>query len=103
MAEPQEDGQPKRAHLEVAARLSPVARAELVGPKLPEAAVHVWEWFLELNAARSAGEFGVAAITFAELEAWARLTGRDLRPHEVTWLRAIDRLWLATPDKGAKK
>ncbi len=103
MAEPQKDGHAKREHLQAAAkRGAKEAAAALEGPELPAAGAHVWEWFLELHAARGAGEFGISPIGYADIDAWARLTGRLPRFWEVAWLREIDRLWLAKPKETAQ-
>ena len=42
-------------------------------------------------------------LSFAEIDAWQRLTGRRLEIFEVPWLRAVDDAWLAggLPDTEA--
>lgn len=70
-------------------------RDKLKGPKMPRQAQHVWEWFLELAAARTGNGFGPNPISFSELKAWADLTGRNPKPLEIQWLKALDRLWLS--------
>lgn len=47
-------------------------------------------WFGELSAARGGSGFGANPIGYAEINAWAALTGRDPLPFEVATLRAID-------------
>jgi len=47
-----------------------------------------------LNDARPAGGFGVAAITYPDIDAWVRLTGRKPTPWEVGTLKALDRVFL---------
>lgn len=78
------------------------AEAELKGPELPEAAAHVWGWFIELCASRQHGAYAVQSLTYAEIEAWSRLTGRALRPFEVAWLRTLDALWLAPEESDGR-
>lgn len=98
------DGTPLRAHLENAARHSPALRRKLdAGPELPAECLYVWTWFCELNETRGmrAGPGGLVLpqpLSFAELDAWARLTRRQLRAGETELLRAIDRIWLAPPE-----
>ena len=82
-----------------AARMEQAAKAGIIpkpkpGPRMPRQAQHVWEWFLELNAARTGNGFGPNPITFQELKAWADLTGRNPKPMEVHWLKTLDRLWM---------
>lgn len=93
------DGATYRQHLERAAQAgSPRARRELSeGPALPAACAYVWTWFLELHAARGSNGYGPNPIGFVELEAWARLTGRQPTPWEIAALRALDAAWLTEP------
>jgi len=92
------DGLTYRQHCEAAAFLSPRARQELHGPALPAACAYVWTWFCELHAARGYHQAGPNPISYAELDAWARLTGRRLTPWEVAALRTLDQAWMAVPD-----
>ena len=95
------DGHSYREHCEAAAKAhNAKAKAELQGPELPAACAYVWTWFLELHQARSFHQFGSNPIGYAELQAWAGLTGRRLQPWEVAALRALDRAWLTEPDMG---
>lgn len=69
---------------------------------MPAAAEHLWQWFVELDAARSSNGFGGNPIGFGEVEAWARLTGRSPRPWEVTALRRMDALRLELAAEAAR-
>ena len=60
-------------------------------PDLPACATHVWGWFWVLSAQRHSGP---EAISYAEIEAWARLTGVSPTPHEVALLMAMDIAWM---------
>lgn len=64
-------------------------------PPLPEGGEHLFDWFLELSAARGAGMSGPLGISYSELLAWSRLTGRRPAPWEVEILRALDAVFLA--------
>lgn len=57
---------------------------------LPEAGRLLWAAFHELDATRSFGESGLQPITFAEIDAWCRLTRTPLEPHHVAIIRAMD-------------
>lgn len=75
--------------------------AELLqGPGLPAEAAYLWEWFLELSAARPSGGFGPSAIAYSEILAWAQLTGRRPVPWEVRWIGHLDRVWMAAGEKA---
>lgn len=64
-------------------------------PEPPPAEVdHLWRWFLDLHEARGGG-FGVQPIGYAEIDAWARLTGLLPTPWEVSALRRLDGVYLS--------
>lgn len=74
----------------------------------PEPAEHVWRWFLELRRRRSGSGFGANPISYAELEAWARLSGTRPSALEVGWIMDLDDAVMeataaAKPASGAKK
>ena len=81
----------KLAHVEATTGKRP---SGLDGPVVPCQLSHLLDWFAELNAGRTGNGFGANPITWEGLDAWARLTGRDLRPWEVGLLRALDRTYL---------
>lgn len=56
-------------------------------PNPPPAAEHVWDWFWELSQQRRSGP---EAITWADVWAWAELTGTEIRPREARMLMAMD-------------
>lgn len=56
------------------------------GPDLPEVVSYIWEWFLELHTSREAGK----ALSFNELESWARLTGRHVMTWEINAIKRMD-------------
>lgn len=51
-------------------------------PPLPELFAHLWEYWLELN--------NTEALTFSEIEAWSRLTGRNIVGREALIIKQID-------------
>lgn len=81
----------KLAHIERTTGRRPAA---LDGPPVPFQLAHLLEWFGELNAGRTDIRVGANPLTWEGMDAWARLTGRDLRPWEVGLLRALDRTYL---------
>lgn len=94
---PEGDAGTRRDHLEAAARSgSSAAQAELdeAAAAVPGAGRYLWEWFLELHSARGSTGFGPAAISWSEIDAWARLSGRRPTSMEVAAIRALDHAYL---------
>lgn len=55
----------------------------------------LWQTFRELHASRPQSGFGPLRITFAEIDAFQRVTGVQLKPWEVDALRRADRAFIA--------
>jgi len=91
-----------RQHLEAAERQSGRAPEGLAGPACPDLLARRWDWFLELDRARRHGGFGPEPLAYADIEAWARLTGRRLSREDVVILVDIDRLGFEVRAKGKK-
>jgi hypothetical protein len=72
-----------------------VAAVTTSKPRIPEAGRLVFRWFVDLSLARSYGPHGPNPISYAEIEAWARVTGTPAQPHHVEVLRAMDDAWMA--------
>jgi len=89
---PNKDGVSKRAMINQAGRAGPAADP-------PEMASHVWEWFWDLSAARGANGFGLNPISFADLAAWAAMTGAEPTEWEVAAIREMDRAFLSEHSK----
>lgn len=54
-------------------------------PAMPEHAAYLWGWYLEVR--------GPGVLTFAEIDAWARLTGRPVTGEEALVLRSLDNIY----------
>lgn len=94
---PEGDAGTRRDHIEAAARSgSAAAQAELdeAAAADPGASRYLWDWFLELHSARGSTGFGPAALSYSEIEAWARLTGRRPSALEVFALKGLDQAYL---------
>lgn len=74
------------AHYRQAERTTPGFKAPKP-PPFPETLHYLWTWFCELDMGRS----GIVPLSWSDFDAWARLTGRTLRPFETRILRALDR------------
>lgn len=97
LAQPQGDGRPLREHLKSVAGRSVFAAAELTGPAFPPELGYLWQWFMELHAARTFNAHGPNPITYAEIRSWAILTKARPTPWEVDLLRTLDLKWMAGP------
>lgn len=70
------------------------AKADLEPPELPYCVEHLWRWFCELHLGRGTGGFGPSRVTYADIDAWSRLTRTQVRPAEVRAILAVDNEWL---------
>lgn len=68
---------------------------ELVGPPMPPLAERAWQVFHDLSATRASGMGGVGAITYAETDAYCRLTDTALTPLDVALVREADAAFLS--------
>lgn len=59
-------------------------------PKPANGPEHILDWFWRLNETRSHDEAGPNAITYAEISAWAGLSGIRLKPHQLDAIKALD-------------
>lgn len=59
-------------------------------------------WYYELAAARSSGMAGPNAISFPEIEAWARMTGRTPDAFEIRCLTIIDGVFRQVAAKASE-
>ena len=72
-------------------------------PEIPEGYELVWDWFFELAQARTHNGFGWDAITWADMAAWARITGIRLEPWLAACFRAMDHEWLKAAAEEQEK
>lgn len=64
-------------------------------PDVPENGEYLWAWFQELSSGRGNNGFGVLPLSWADMDAWARLTGNQPEPWETAILRSMDGAFLA--------
>lgn len=83
---------PMSAHLASAERQS--GRSAVVDDdeecQLPPPLQYVWSWFWELAPRRGNNGFGPSPLSYAELESWAAMTGREPTFWEVEVLMRLD-------------
>jgi hypothetical protein len=65
------------------------------GPEIPYAGLRVWGLFLRLHEQRGIG-MGPCPVSYADMVAFARITGEAIRPWEAEIIRALDREYLTT-------
>lgn len=82
----------KLAHVEQTTGRRP---PELDGPAVPFQLAHLLDWFRELNTGRTGNGFGANPLSWGEIDAWIRLTGRTVRDWEIGLLRALDQKYMA--------
>ena len=96
MSRPTKDGTAQRVHLQAAANRGSVnAIAALTPPPFPLGCTHLFNWWAELHNARGEGMNGIAPITYRDLDAWARVTGRAPEPFEFDLLLTMDATYRA--------
>ncbi len=66
------------------------AQAELDGPDAPPALGYLLDWHHELYGRSGVTMDGLAPLSFATVDSWARLTDRAPLPHEVDALLVLD-------------
>ena len=71
------------------------------GPDYPHEVHYLREWIGELHGRSGVGMAGVLPLSYTELDAWARRTGRNPLPHEVDALIRLDSV-LCHPDAYAE-
>lgn len=69
------------------------AKSEDQTRPVPAGMEWLWDCFVQLSNARSYGAAGPHAISFQEVEAFARLTGTTFEPWHVKALMAADLAW----------
>jgi hypothetical protein len=106
LSQPQEDGSPLLAHLEVAWKASGKKPAMLAdAPPIPNGCEQLWGDFLKLHVSRGSTGFGYQRITYADIHAFQSVTGTMLSPWEIGCILEADSIWLsdfAPQPKGDK-
>lgn len=90
------EGQPIKEHLLSAYRRTGVLPAALAdAPRLPEGCEPLWLDFLALHGSRGSTMSGAARISFADIDAYQRVSGTVLQPWEVDAIRGADSAYLS--------
>jgi hypothetical protein len=63
-------------------------------PALPDAVIHVWEWWWQLNARRSSGFESLPPLSYSEIHHWSTLTRTQILPIEISIIVKLDDAYL---------
>lgn len=74
-------------------------KLEVVAEGLPNELHPLWEDFMELHLSRGSTGFGMARITYQDIDAWQRVNRTTLRPWQIAAIRAADNIYLAQAAK----
>ena len=72
-------------------------------PSVPFCAEHLWNWFWELHSTRSAGMNGPDPISYLEIDAWEKKTGKIVHPFEVKIIKDLDAAYINFSHKERRK
>lgn len=61
----------------------------------------IWRWFIDLCRTRSYHGYGPNPLTYAEIEAYARVYGWPIDGRHVDAILEMDRAWLARARSGS--
>lgn len=78
-------------------------RYGLEEPEIPEGLEDVWEWFWELHQGRGSSGFCPLPLSWADMHAWACMSGIALAPWLCRMLRRMDMAWLDEYARAHKK
>ncbi len=70
-------------------------------PDIPDAAIDLWLWFWELDSGRQSG-MGHSPLSWRDIKDWAELTGVKPTSWEVSVIKAMDKVYLATANEMGK-
>ena len=83
------DGRAERDHLLAAQRMLGRPLPELESPSLPDWMLYLWGWFVELHEGRQRND----PLSWSDIYAWVRLTGRRVTPWELHCIKRVDLKW----------
>lgn len=91
----EEDGQPLIDHLrKVEQQTGKTPQMLLDAPRLPAACEELWRVFSELHSCRGNNGFGPSRITYADIDAFQRVSGVKLSTWEMSAILRADAAFL---------
>ena len=100
---PQEDGSRLRDHAQSILKTGGELPEDYKSLKCPEAVIHCWHWFIELNRTRASNGFGQNPISYTEIVSWSQLTGVVPEPLEVQTIMALDAAYMSVQADEIRK
>ena len=88
------DGETVLHHLRTVEKLSGIHRPELDLPEVPPGCDNVMRIFSELSSQRGTTGYGPARISFADIEAYARMFAIVFTPWEIGTIIALDQAFM---------
>jgi hypothetical protein len=76
---------------------------ELLPIQVSEVIMYLWEWFLQLNAARQNNGMAISPISYSEIQAWVQLMQVTISPFEITVIKALDNLFIRHVNNSSKE
>lgn len=67
---------------------------ELQPVEVSDIVMYLWEWFLQLNAARQNNGMAISPLSYSEILAWVTLMQVKISPFEITVIKALDSLFI---------
>ena len=99
----QGDGKSLREHLLAVERVTGIRPKELDElVELPQEFIFLWNDFVNLSSTRPSG-FGISAISFTEIDAYARLYNIEYDPWQLDMLRKFDSVAMQVYSEEQKK
>lgn len=98
----QKDGSTLRAQYESHWRQSGEMPDQLIYEPCPEELKYLWELYQKIAGGRDGGGFGIAPLTWLNIEAWSRLSRVSLLPFEVEAITQLDVVFRNSQSKADK-
>jgi hypothetical protein len=67
---------------------------ELQPVEVSDIVMYMWEWFLQLNAARQNNGMAISPLSYSEILAWVTLMQINISPFEITVIKALDSMFI---------
>lgn len=69
-------------------------------PAIPFELIHIWDYFLQLNAKRTLGGGGANPISDEQIMAWERRQGIRLTPFEGECIDELDQVFMSSASEA---
>ena len=76
---------------------------ELIPIEVSDIIMYLWEWFLQLNAARPSNGMAISSIPYSEIQAWSTLMNITISPFEISVIKTLDSIFITHINKKSDK